>query len=55
MYLPDNYNRNELNEKKQLKKILIYNNKAKFSLKDVPNGQKKFLADNCPGSFIINL
>lgn len=48
MYIPENYNRKKLNEKKILKKILIFNNKGKFSVKDVPNGQTKFLNDDCP-------
>lgn len=48
MYLPKDYNRKELNEKKKLKKILINTNKGKFSVKDLPDGQVKFLNDNCP-------
>ena len=48
MYIPENYNRNELNKKNKLKKILIYNNKSKFNSKEVPNGQVKFINDKCP-------
>ena len=48
MYMPENYDRKELNEKRKLKKILIYDNKGRFNNREVPNGQAKFLADNCP-------
>ena len=48
MYMPENYDRKELNEKRRLKKILIHDNKGRFNTREVPNGQAKFLADNCP-------
>lgn len=48
MYMPEHYDRKELNEKRKLKKILIYDHKGRFNTREVPNGQAKFLADNCP-------
>lgn len=48
MYMPENYDRDELNKRKKLKKILINEGKGKFNIREVPNGQKKFLSDNCP-------
>lgn len=51
MYIPENYNRKELNKQKKFKKILIHNGKGSintFSPREAPNGQARFLADNCP-------
>lgn len=48
MYMPENYDRKALNERRKFKRILLHDNKGRFNAHEVPNGQAKFLADNCP-------